>query len=339
MKVGVLFGGTSSERDVSVASAAQVVKALKSRGHTVVPVDCERGILSSSEAEELLSHGIASAPPAIGATRRYAVDRIATDPELRSLDVMFLALHGGEGENGTVQGLLALLGIPYTGSPLRGSSLAIDKDVTKRLVRAAGVPTADWFMAPIDVQATIDALGLPLIVKPNSEGSTVGLSIVRRREELAPAIATAQRYDHEVMIERFVPGRELTVGIIDGRALPVGEIFPLKADHFDYESKYQPGGAREEFPADLPPSVAQQLQTYALQAWTALKLEGYCRVDFRLDPEGRPWLLEVNTLPGMTSTSLLPQSAQASGIAFAELCEKICELGIRQAALHGPTNK
>jgi D-alanine-D-alanine ligase len=339
MKVGVLFGGTSSERDVSVASAAQVVKALKTRGHTVVPVDCERGPLSAAEADELLSHGISAAPPALGATRRYAVDRIATDPELRSLDVMFLALHGGEGENGTVQGLLDLLGIPYTGSPLRGSSLAIDKDVTKRLVRAAGIPTADWFMAPINIETTIEALGLPLIVKPNSEGSTVGLSVVRQREELAPAIATAQRYDHEVMIERFVPGRELTVGIIDGQALPVGEIFPLKADHFDYESKYQPGGAREEFPATLPSDIAEQLRGYALQAWTALKLKGYGRVDFRLDPEQRPWLLEVNTLPGMTSTSLLPQGAAATGISFGELCEKICELGIRQSELKRAENR
>jgi D-alanine-D-alanine ligase len=295
--------------------------------------------LSAAEADELLSHGISAAPPALGATRRYAVDRIATDPELRSLDVMFLALHGGEGENGTVQGLLDLLGIPYTGSPLRGSSLAIDKDVTKRLVRAAGIPTADWFMAPINIETTIEALGLPLIVKPNSEGSTVGLSVVRQREELAPAIATAQRYDHEVMIERFVPGRELTVGIIDGQALPVGEIFPLKAGHFDYESKYQPGGAREEFPATLPSDIAEQLRGYALQAWTALKLKGYCRVDFRLDPEQRPWLLEVNTLPGMTSTSLLPQGAAATGISFGELCEKICELGIRQSELKRAENR
>lgn len=333
MKVGVLFGGTSSERDVSVASAAQVVQALKARGHTVVPIDCERGVLSASEADELLSHGIAEAPPALGAARRYAVDRIALDPEVRSLDVMFLALHGGDGENGTVQGLLDLLGVPYTGSSLRGSSLAIDKDITKRLVRAAGIPTADWYMAPIDVDATLEALGLPLIVKPNSEGSTVGLTVVRQREELAPAIATAQRYDREVMIERFVPGRELTVGIIDGKALPVGEIFPLKSEHFDYESKYQPGGAREEFPASLEPELVEQLQTYALGAWTALKLTGYCRVDFRLDPDNRPWLLEVNTLPGMTATSLLPQGAQADGLGFAELCEKLCELGVRRAAL------
>lgn len=332
MKIGVLFGGTSAERDVSVASAAQVVKALKARGHQVVPIDCERGVLSPAEAEALLSHGIATAPPSVGETRRYAVDKLTTDPELRSLDVMFLALHGGLGENGTVQGLLDLLGVPFTGSPLRGSCLAMDKDITKRLARAAGVPTADWFMAPVNEGEVVDALGLPLIVKPNSEGSTVGLSVVRTREQLAPAIATALRHDREVMVERFVPGREVTVGILDGRALPVGEIFPLKADYFDYESKYQPGGAREEFPADLPLERAAELQRLALLAWTALKLSGYCRVDFRLDPEGKPWLLEVNTLPGMTATSLLPQAAHASGLEFGKLCEQICELALRRSA-------
>lgn len=329
MKIGVLFGGTSSERDVSVASAAQVVKALGARGHTVVPIDCERGVLPAEEYEALLSHGISKLPPTIGTTRRYAVSAIASDPAVRSLDVMFLALHGGLGENGTVQGLFELLGIPFTGSPLRGSCLAMDKDLTKRLVRAAGVPTADWFINPVDFESVISALGLPLIVKPNSEGSTVGLSVVRHREELAKAIAEARRYDTEALVERFVPGRELTVGILDGRALAVGEIFPLKGELFDYESKYQVGGAREEFPAQLPPALTQTLQTHALTAWHALKLEGYCRVDFRLDPDGQPWLLEVNTLPGMTAMSLLPQSARASGIEFAELCEQLCNLALR----------
>lgn len=328
MKIGVLFGGTSSERDVSVASAAQVVKALRERGHTVVPIDCERGVLSAEECESLLSHGISKVPPTIGATRRYAVSEIAADPAVRSVDVMFLALHGGLGENGTVQGLFDLLGIPFTGSPLRGSCLAMDKDLTKRLVRAAGVPTADWFVNPADLESVVSALGLPLIVKPNSEGSTVGLSVVRRREELETAIAEAHRYDAEALVERFVPGRELTVGIVDGRALAVGEIFPLKGELFDYESKYQAGGAREEFPAQLSAALTRTLQTHALTAWNALKLEGYCRVDFRLDPDERPWLLEVNTLPGMTAMSLLPQSAKASGLEFAELCEQLCTLAL-----------
>lgn len=330
MKVGVLFGGTSSERDVSVASAAQVISALESRGHTVVPIDCERGVLSPAEAQVLTSRGIASLPPGINSDRRYAVDKLATDPELRTLDVVFLALHGGLGENGTVQGLLDLLQLPYTGSPLRSSSVAMDKDLTKRLVRAAGVPTADWYMAPVDPTRVTEALGLPLIVKPNSEGSTVGLSVVRRPVELSPAVELAGKYDTEVMIERFVPGRELTVGIIDGEALEVGEIIPLKGEIFDYESKYQAGGAKEVFPAEITSALALQLKSHALTAWRALKLAGYCRVDFRVDPQGQPWLLEVNTLPGMTAMSLLPQSAKASGLAFAELCERICQLGIRR---------
>ncbi len=331
MKIGVLFGGTSSERDVSVASAAQVVKALESHGHTVVPIDCERGVLPADEAASFLSHGIAKSPPTMGATRQYAVEKLATDPAIKSLDVMFLALHGGLGEDGTVQGLLELLGVPYTGSPLRGSSLALDKDVTKRLVRAAGVPTADWFVNPDDLDRVVATLGLPLIVKPNSEGSTVGLTVVRHRAELEAAISTAHRYDQEAMVERFVPGRELTVGVIDGVALAVGEIFPLKGELFDYESKYQAGGAREEFPAQLPEALAAELQQHALTAWSVLKLAGYCRVDFRLDPSEKPWLLEVNTLPGMTAMSLLPQAARSSGISFPDLCERLCELGVRRA--------
>lgn len=331
MKIGVMFGGTSSERDVSVASAAQVVKALQSRGHTVVPIDCERGVLPPVEAESFLSHGIAKEPPSIGETRRYAVEKLATDPVLKSLDVVFLALHGGLGENGTVQGLLNLLDIPYTGSPLRGSSLAMDKDLTKRLVRAAGVPTADWFVNPEDLDLVVQTLGLPLIVKPNSEGSTVGLTVVKHAHELESAIALARRYDDEALLERFVPGREFTVGILDGEALAVGEIVPLKGELFDYESKYQAGGAQEIFPAEIPEELTNAMRAHSVTAWHALKLTGYCRVDFRVDPNHQPWLLEVNTLPGMTATSLLPQSAGACGIAFADLCERVCELAVRRA--------
>lgn len=330
MKIGVMFGGTSSERDVSVASAAQVVKALQARGHEVVPIDCERGILPPEEAEPFLSHGVAKEPPSIGETRRYAVEKLATDPAMRSLDVVFLALHGGLGENGTVQGLLDLLGIPYTGSPLRGSSLAMDKDLTKRLVRAAGVPTADWFVNPHELELVVQTLGLPLIVKPNSEGSTVGLTVVKHAKELESSIALARRYDDEAMLERFVPGREFTVGILDGEALAVGEIIP-KGELFDYESKYQAGGAQEIFPAEIPEELANIMRAHAVTAWHALKLTGYCRVDFRVDPNHQPWLLEVNTLPGMTATSLLPQSAAACGIPFADLCERVCHLALRRA--------
>jgi D-alanine-D-alanine ligase len=205
----------------------------------------------------------------------------------------------------------------------------MDKDVSKRLFRLAGVPTPDWLMAPVEADEAGRALGWPLVVKPNKQGSTVGLSVVKRPEDFAAALATAFRYDDEVMVERFVPGRELTVGVLEDRALAVGEIFP-KNEIFDYESKYQAGGAEEIFPAELAEEQARAVRELGLAAHRALKLEGYSRVDFRMDAEGGLWCLEVNTLPGMTATSLLPQSAAAAGIPFPELCERICRLALER---------
>jgi D-alanine-D-alanine ligase len=334
MRVAVLFGGTSSERDVSIASGAQVFRALREAGHQVSAVDTARGALRPEEERHLLESGVAPAPPSEAELKRLRADAAVTltqTPELREADVVFLALHGGTGEDGTLQALLELAGIPYTGSGLRGSSNAMDKDVAKHLFRAAGVPTADWYMAPVDEETVERDLGFPVVVKASKQGSTVGLSVVKRREDLAAAIRDAYRFDDEVMIERFVPGRELTVGVLAGRPLAVGEIFP-KNEIFDYESKYQAGGAEEIFPADLTAEQARTVQDFALRAHRALKCEGYSRVDFRLDPEGRFWCLEVNTLPGMTAASLLPKSAQAVGIGFTELCETICRLGKERAA-------
>ncbi len=169
-----------------------------------------------------------------------------------------------------MQGLLELLGLPFTGTDLRGSVMALDKDITKRLIRAAGIPTADWHMAPVSTEQVVSTFGLPVIVKPNREGSTVGLTLVKEASQLQPAIATAQKYDAEVVVERYVPGRELTVGILDGQALAVGEIFP-KGELFDYESKYQSGGAHEVFPAQVSPELAGELREYALKVAQAVK--------------------------------------------------------------------
>ena len=199
----------------------------------------------------------------------------------------------------------------------------MDKDLSKILFRAAGVPTADWLMAPATPEVVGETLGWPVVVKPSKQGSTVGLSVVKQPADLSAAIDLAARYDDEVMIEAFVPGRELTVGILDGEALAVGEIIP-RHEIFDYECKYTPGMAEEIFPARLPAEVAAECRRLALAAHRALKLGGYSRVDFRLTPEGQLVCLEVNTLPGMTATSLLPQSGQAAGIPFPELCERIC---------------
>jgi D-alanine-D-alanine ligase len=295
MKVGVLFGGTTAERDVSIASGAEVVRALREAGHDVVAVDTAKGVLDPDE----------------------------------DADVLFLALHGGAGEGGTLQALLDLVGIPYTGSGMLASAMAMDKDVTKRLLRFAGVPTPEWLMAPVDCETVTERLDWPVVVKPSKQGSTVGLSVVSQPDGLEAAIRLAYEHDDEVMLERFIPGRELTVPIVGDEALPVGEIIS-KNEIFDYEAKYQPGMAEEIFPADIPDAVAAEARRLSLLTHRTLKLSGFSRVDYRLDDQGGLWCLEVNTLPGMTSNSLVPKSAKAAGIPFPRLCERICVIAVEE---------
>jgi D-alanine-D-alanine ligase len=256
---------------------------------------------------------------------------IANAPDLGAVDVVMLALHGGSGEDGSVQAFLKMLGIPYTGTGHRGSAIAMDKDISKHLLRSAGVPTPEWIMTPTDAEQVAKLVGFPAVVKPNKQGSSVGLTIVRDPALLAPAIAKAARFDDEIMVERFITGRELTVGILDDQALAVGEIRPLHSETFDYASKYQLGGAEEIFPAPLSEDLTSEVQRLGLLAHRALKLECYSRIDFRLAADGRIYCLEANTLPGMTATSLLPKSAAAVGIDFPELCERICQLALKRA--------
>lgn len=331
MRVTVLTGGTSAERDVAIASAVQVVSALRSRGHTVAVVDTARGYIPEAAEPQLLSGSVGREPPRIddlvSLERGVLLSGLSTLPVVREADVIFLALHGGRGEDGTLQAVLDVVGVSYTGSGSLPSGLAMDKDVAKHLFRAAGVPTADWLMAPATADLVGRKLGWPVVVKPSKQGSTVGLSVVRAPEAYDAAIEFAALYDDEVMLEAFVPGRELTVGILDGRALAVGEIIP-RHEIFDYECKYTPGMSEEIFPADLPEALLAECGRLGLAAHRALKLGGYSRVDFRLTPAGEMVCLEVNTLPGMTSTSLLPQSAAAVGIPFPELCERICIAGL-----------
>ncbi|HEX2091356.1 MAG TPA: D-alanine--D-alanine ligase [Longimicrobiaceae bacterium] len=333
MRVAVLFGGTSAERDVSIASGAQVMKALREAGHQVIAVDTARGVLNPGEERRLLSAGVAPTPPDPGELeliRAEASGPLPATADLRDIDVVFLTLHGGTGEDGTIQALLDLTGIPYVGSGHRASATAMDKDLSKRLFRAAGIPTPEWLMAPADPEEVRDRVGYPVVVKPNKQGSTVGLTVVREPSGLETAIEEAYRHDDEVMLERFVPGRELTCGILADQPLAVGEIIPRRSEIFDYESKYQEGGAEEIFPADLTDEQTRTVQELALRAHRTLKLEGFSRVDFRMDEQGTPWCLEVNTLPGMTATSLLPQSAKAAGISFPELCDRICRLAVER---------
>ncbi|MBA3853351.1 MAG: D-alanine--D-alanine ligase [Gemmatimonas sp.] len=307
MKILVLLGGSSAEREVSLSSGSRVAAALRERGHSVTEADPHP-------------------------------DPFAVLPAARAADVTWLALHGGAGEDGTIQALLDLAGVRYTGSGVLGSALAMDKDLSKQLFRAAGVPTAEWRMLtattatrwrePAYAAETFAALGAKVVVKPSKQGSTVGLSIIDSPAALVPAVELAFQHDDEVMLEAFVPGRELTVGVLGGTVLPVGEIIP-KHDIYDYECKYTPGMAEELFPAPIPEAVRDEVQRLAVLAYGALKLRGCARVDFRYDPTGRLFCLEANTLPGMTGTSLVPQAAQAAGIGFPELCERIALDAVR----------
>jgi D-alanine-D-alanine ligase len=301
LKILLLKGGDSSEREVSLSSGARVAAALRARGHDVTEAD------PSGDAFAVLAAA-------------------------KAADVVWMALHGGAGEDGTIQAMFDLAGVTYTGSGHLASALAMDKDLSKIVFRAAGVPTADWWMAradgPADWQApgyaarAVAALGLPLVVKPSKQGSTVGLSIVKATQDLDAAVLEAFKHDDEVMLETYVPGRELTVGILGDWVMPVGEIIP-KREIYDYECKYTAGMADELFPAPIPPAVRDEAQRLTRLAYSALKLRGCARIDFRLHPDGGLYCLEANTLPGMTGTSLVPQAAQADGISFPELCERI----------------
>jgi D-alanine-D-alanine ligase len=293
-------------------------------------VDTVSGPLDDAAERAQLSGVVGTAPPVDGPDmeareRRLLSERLGELDAVRRADVVFLAVHGGVGENGTLQALLDVIGVPYTGSGPLASALAMDKDLAKRLFRATGVPVPAWFMAPVAPEDVTTALGWPVIVKPSKQGSSVGLTLVKKAQDLDAAVTLAARYDDEVMAEQFIPGRELTVGVLGDVPLPVGEIVP-KHELFDYETKYTPGMSDETFPARIETLLARQLQEYALMAHRALKLGGYSRVDFRVSPEGDIFCLEANSLPGMTRTSLFPQAAQAAGIAFPELCERIARL-------------
>ena len=341
MRITILLGGTSAERDVSLASGLRIAQALRERKHGVVLLDPARGVITPEDEAAMRAAGVLHpAPPPLEALRKISrsamLPSLGTLAEVREAEMVFLALHGGEGEDGTVQAMLDLVRVPYTGSGHLASALAMDKDLSKRLFSAAGVGTAEWAMTgpragPLpDATEVVAAFGLPVVVKPSKQGSTVGLTIVREAGALAAAVAEAALYDDEVMIERFVPGRELTVAILGGEALPVGEIIP-KHEIYDYHCKYTAGMAREEFPARLPPAIAAEAQRQAREAFVALKLDGYARIDFRLTERGDLFCLEANTLPGMTEFSLVPQAAAAAGIDFGALCERIVQLAVARS--------
>jgi D-alanine-D-alanine ligase len=338
MRITVLTGGATAERAVAFASAAQVVAALRGRDHDVHVVDTAAGLLDEEEEKSVLGGAVGVAPPSVAELeereRKILSEGLAELAVVQGADVLFIALHGGPGEGGTLQAILDVIGVPYTGSGPLASALAMDKDLSKRLFRSAGVPVPAWFMAPVAPEDVTTALGWPVIVKPSKQGSSVGLTLVKKAQDLDAAVQLAARYDDEVMAEQFIPGRELTVGILADVPLPVGEIVP-KHELFDYESKYTPGMSEETFPAKIETRLARQLQEYALTAHRALKLGGYSRIDFRVSPEDDIFCLEANSLPGVTRTSLYPQAARAAGIEFPDLCERLCRLARNNGAARG----
>jgi D-alanine-D-alanine ligase len=338
MKITVLMGGASAERNVSLAGGLRIAAALRSRGHEVIAFDPARGVIAPDAEREMADKAVGAEPPSLEALAQATggsfLPALETYPEVAGADVVFLALHGGQGEDGTLQALLDMAHVTYTGSGHLSSALAMDKDLSKKLFRAAGIQTPDWLMAPASVDQVVTTLGLPVVVKPSKQGSTVGLTVVKEQSQFETAVEEASKYDDEVMIEKFIPGRELTVGILGDRALPVGEIKP-KHEIYDYECKYTAGMAEEEFPAKLSAEQTAMIQKQAVAAFKSLKLGGYARIDFRLissDDGARAgdfYCLEANTLPGMTELSLIPQGAAAMGISFEDLCEEIVNLALK----------
>ena len=303
MKVLVLMGGMSTEREISLKTGAAVASGLAEAGHQVSTYKL-------------------SAEPG------KAVRDFVASGELADCDVVFIALHGGEGEDGRIQALLDLVSKPYTGSGVLASALCMDKTVSKILFERYGIPTPEWFeisagAARRDARAKIAGIGgYPTVVKPVDQGSTIGISIIEDENGLERGIALAEKYSQRLVFERYIPGRELSVAIVGDQVFPVIEIVP-EDGFYDYERKYTKGKSSYHCPAEIDVEVSKRISDLALAAYRALGCEGFARVDLRLGEDGAPYFLEINTVPGMTETSLVPMGAAVSGYSFSELVDKI----------------
>ena len=340
MKIVVLAGGLSPERNVSLSSGCKVCAALRERGHQAAILDMYLGAdqpldaLFSAPIPQELTRISRQAPDlaAVRASRPGGENQFGPGVlELcRMADIVFLGLHGTCGEDGRVQAAFDLMGIPYTGAGCLGSAIAMDKDLTKRLAAPLGVATPRWELVRYtadDIPALAARLETPCVVKPVASGSSIGVSIVSRRADLPAALTGALAHGGVCVVEQYIAGREIQVGILEDRALPSIEIVP-KAGFYDYENKYQPGAAEEFCPASIPADWEKRLGEAALTVFHALGLSVYSRADFIVTQDGTPWFLEINTLPGMTPTSLLPQEAAAVGIGYGELCERIIQASL-----------
>ncbi len=291
-RIAILMGGNSPEREISINSGLAVVKACRNLGYTPITIEVDNNISD------------------------------IIDPILSS-DIVFSVLHGGDGENGVMQGFLDSLKVSYTGSGVLGSAICMNKSVSKTLVRAAKLPTPNWVLInKREKLENLDVLRMPLVVKPNDLGSTIGLTIVKNQEAWYGALDLAFQFSNEIIVEQYISGRELTAAIVGQTSLSLVEIIPQHG-LYDYECKYQEGMSSYECPAKLNESVSEKIRSMALEIYKILNCNDYGRVDFRLDDNNQPWFLELNTLPGMTSTSLVPKAAKADGHSFTNLIEMI----------------
>lgn len=339
MKVAVLMGGPSAEREVSIVSGVAVSEALKRLGHEVVRVDPSPEDYFTG-SDETAVPGLLRAEDStggnVGAPGHLAFLAL---PELKGSGAVFIALHGDMGEDGRIQAALDLAGLPYTGSGAMASALSMNKDISKRIFINQGIPTPAWISCVRPGReargtrcgaagrapnaAEIEALGgFPVVVKPNDQGSTIGLTVVQEEGRLSDAFERAASYSDKIIVESYIPGRELTVSILDGEALPVVEIIP-EGGLYDYTRKYVKGKSRYVVPAELDPDSTAAVVDLGLRSFNALGCRGFGRVDLRLSPEGEPFCLEVNTIPGMTETSLVPMAAGAINVSFDQLVGRI----------------
>ncbi|MBR6381914.1 MAG: D-alanine--D-alanine ligase [Lachnospiraceae bacterium] len=335
MKVVVLAGGISTERDVSLISGKMIYQALKKKGHQVILVDVYLG-LQGEVGDDIFDRdvdwaaqiqAISEQAPDIEKIKKQRADgnKRFFGPRVLDLcaaaDAVFIGLHGVGGEDGKVQAVFDLMGIRYTGTDFTSAALAMDKGITKEIFRANGVPTPKGILIRQGINED-EKMPYPCIVKTCNGGSSIGVTIARNDEEYEAAKKEAFRYDNQAVVEEFIEGREFSVCVLEGKALPVIEIEP-KQGFYDYKNKYQAGSTVETCPAHLSEEKTRQMQEMAEAAYRALRYHSYARMDFRMDREGRIFCLEANTLPGMTPTSLIPQEAAAIGIGFEDLCERI----------------
>ncbi len=347
MKIVVLAGGLSSERHVSLVTGTSVCRALRRRGHKAVLVDMYLGLEGFEGAPEEVFDApdglcgdaeISTVAPDLEAVRASRRDQSASKfgpgviEACKAADIVFLGLHGECGEDGRVQAAFDLLGIPYTGAGYLSSGMAMDKAITKTVMERAGVRTAPWRdvqYTEADIPRLVEELEVPCAVKVVNGGSSLGLALPDTREELETALHEMLRYGSHIIVEKKLFGRELTVGVLGDTYLPAVEIIPQNdSAYFDYAAKYQAGGSLEVCPADITEEQWREMGEATLRLYHALGLSAYSRADFILDGDGKAWCLEINTLPGMTGASLLPKEANAIGMNYEDLCEKIIELSL-----------